>query len=315
MDRVSFSSLSSFLADEPGILIRKNVPVSMLTSIRIGGNAALTLTPRDGGCLIRLLDRLSHAGILYRVIGNGTNLIGPDAGYGGALIPTAGIDRISVSGSTLVTGAGVPLGRAIRRAMEAGLSGLEALYGIPGTVGGALYMTAGAFGHTVSERLRYATVYRPASGEVTVKTPRSLDFGYRTGAIRREGTVVLSAAFSLTPDAPERIARRMSEIIEKRRATHPIDLPSAGSFFRRPDPDRPVGRLIADAGCAGMTEGGAAVSTMHAGFIVNTGGATESDVRRLAERVRERVAGKYGIELQTEVEYLSDLGAYQTGEA
>ena len=91
MDRVSFSSLSSFLADEPCVLIRKNVPVSMLTSIRIGGNAALTLTPRDGGCLIRLLDRLSHAGILYRVIGNGTNLIGPDAGYGGVLIQTAGL--------------------------------------------------------------------------------------------------------------------------------------------------------------------------------------------------------------------------------
>lgn len=314
MDRASFSSLSSFLSDEPCILLRRNVPVSMLTSIRIGGNAALALSPRDGGCLIRLLDLLSRGSVPYRVIGNGTNLIGPDAGYDGALILTAGIDRVSVSGTTLVLGAGVPLGRAIRRAMEAGLSGLEELYGIPGTVGGALYMNAGAFGRTVSERLRYATVYHPASGEVTVKTPLPLAFGYRTGAIRREGMIVLSAAFSLTPDDPDRIARRMNEVQRKRRATQPIDLPSAGSFFRRPSPDRPVGKLIADAGCAGMTEGGAAVSTLHAGFIVNTGGATESDVRRLAGRVKARVAEKYAIELEPEIEYLNDLGAYQTGE-
>ncbi|MBR5044058.1 MAG: FAD-binding protein, partial [Clostridia bacterium] len=132
MERTSFSFLSSFLSDEPCIAVRQNVPVSMLTSMRIGGNAACVLSVRDGGCLIRLLDRLTRGSVPYRVIGNGTNLVGPDAGYGGALVLTAGIDRASVSGSTLVAGAGVPLGRAIRLAMEAGLSGLEYLYGIPG---------------------------------------------------------------------------------------------------------------------------------------------------------------------------------------
>ena len=196
--------------------------------------------------------------------------------------------------------------------MEAGLSGLEELYGIPGTVGGALYMNAGAFGHTASEKLRHATIYRPASGEVTVKTPSTLGFGYRTGAIRREGLIVLSAAFTLTPDDPGAIARRMGDVLEKRRATQPLDLPSAGSVFRRPAPDVPVGRLIADAGCAGMREGGAAVSDLHAGFIVNLGGAAERDVRTLAERVRARVEAFSGIKLEPEIEYLSDLGAYQT---
>ena len=310
MERTSFSFLSAFLSDEPCISVKQNVPVSMLTSMRIGGNAACVLSPRDGGCLIRLLDRLARGNVPYRVIGNGTNLIGPDAGFSGALILTAGIDRVSVSGSTLIAGAGVPLGRAIRRAMEAGLSGLEYLYGVPGSVGGALYMNAGAFGHTVSERLRHATVYRPATEEVTVKTPSSLGFGYRTGAIRNEGMIVLSAAFSLIPDDSEAIARRMGETLEKRRATQPIDLPSAGSFFRRPAPDIPVGRLISDAGCAGMREGGAEVSTLHAGFIVNNGGATERDVRRLAERVGERVAERFGVTLLPEVEYLSDLDSY-----
>jgi len=312
MDREIIASFSSVLSDEPCVSIRRNVPVSMLTSIRIGGNAALVLSFRDGGCLIRTLDRLTRGDLPFRVIGNGTNLIGPDAGYDGILVLTRGLDRISVSGTTLVVGAGVPLGRAIRRAMEAGLSGIEELYGIPGTVGGALYMNAGAFGSSVSDRLRHATVYHPASGEITVVTPPALGFGYRTGKIKTEGLIVLSAAFSLTPDDPQRIASRMNELLERRKATQPTDQPSAGSVFRRPAPDVPVGRLIEEAGCAEMTEGGAAVSALHAGFIVNTGGATEADVRRLTERIRERVAQRFGIELGLEIEYLSDLGAYQT---
>lgn len=310
MDRDCNATLSSFLSDEPCLTVRRAVPVSTLTSIGIGGNAARVLSPRDGGCMIRLLDRLVKGNAPFRVIGKGTNLIGPDAGYDGILVRTAGIDRISVSGSTLVSGAGVPLGRAIRRAMEAGLSGLEELYGIPGTVGGALYMNAGAYGRTVSDRLRYATVYRSDSGEVTVKTPAQLGFGYRTGAIKTGGMIVLSAAFDLTPADPAVIAEKMNGVLEKRRATQPLSQPSAGSAFLRPSPDLPVGKLIADAGCAGMTEGGAAVSTLHAGFIVNTGGATESDVRRLLERVKERVAERFGVILVPEIEFLSDLGAY-----
>lgn len=315
MDRFFFSSLSSFLSEEPCVEFRRNVSLSSLTSIRIGGNAAAVLSPRDGGALIRLLDFLSRRDVPYRVIGNGTDLIGPDAGYDGVLVLTKGIDRISVVRPTLVAGAGVPLGRAIRRAMEAGLSGLEELCGVPGTVGGAVYMNAGAYGRTVSDRLRYATVYSPESREVTVRTPASLRFGYRTGAVKTDGLIVLSAAFSLEPDDPARIAERMREFTEKRRATQPIGQPSAGSVFLRPAPDVPVGRLIADAGCAGMSEGGAAVSTLHAGFIVNLGGATERDVRRLCDRVRERVEVHSGITLLPEIEFLSDLGAYQTDES
>lgn len=312
MEREIIATLSSFLSDEPCLTARRNVPISSLTGIRIGGDAALTLSPRDGGCLIRLLDRLSRGTVPYRVIGNGTNLIGPDAGYPGILVLTAGIDRVALSGTTLVAGAGAPLGRVIRRAMEAGLSGLEELSGIPGTVGGALYMNAGAYGRETSDALRYATVYHPASGEVTVKTPSSLGFGYRKSVIGEEGLIVLSAAFSLLPDEPERIAERMKAVTEKRRASQPTDRPSAGSVFRRPSPDVPVGRLIADAGCAGLTEGGAAVSEKHAGFIVNIGGATEADVRRLADRVRETVGERFGVALTPEIEFLSDLPAYPT---
>lgn len=310
MDRECKATLSSFLSVEPCVNVRRSVPLSTLTSIGIGGNAACVLMPRDGGCMIRLLDRLVRGNAPFRVIGNGTNLVAPDAGYDGILVQTAGIDRISVSGNVLIAGAGAPLGRVIRRAMESGLSGLEELYGIPGTVGGALYMNAGAYGKSVSDRLRYATVYCPGSGEVTVRTHASLSFGYRTGAIMKDGLIVLSAAFTLTPAEPSRIAEKMGAILDQRKATQPLTQPSAGSVFRRPSPDRPVGKLIADAGCAGLTEGGAAVSDLHAGFIVNTGGASEADVRRLIERVKEKVSDAFGVELVPEIEFLSELGAY-----
>ena len=310
MDRECKATLSSFLSVEPCVNVRRSVPLSTLTSIGIGGNAACVLMPRDGGCMIRLLDRLVRGNAPFRVIGNGTNLVAPDAGYDGILVQTAGIDRISVSGNVLIAGAGAPLGRVIRRAMESGLSGLEELYGIPGTVGGALYMNAGAYGKSVSDRLRYATVYCPGSGEVTVRTPASLSFGYRTGAIMKDGLIVLSAAFTLTPAEPSRIAEKMGAILDQRKTTQPLTQPSAGSVFRRPSPDRPVGKLIADAGCAGLTEGGAAVSDLHAGFIVNTGGASEADVRRLIERVKEKVSDAFGVELVPEIEFLSELGAY-----
>lgn len=310
MDWERKATLSSFLADEPCVNVRRSVPLSTLTSIGIGGDAACVLTPRDGGCMIRLLDRLVRGNAPFRVIGNGTNLVAPDAGYDGILVQTAGLDRISVSGNVLVAGAGAPLCRVIRRAMEAGLSGLEELYGIPGTVGGALYMNAGAYGSTVSDRLRYATVYCPGSGEVTVRTPASLSFGYRTGAIMTDGLIVLSAAFTLTPAEPSAVAQRMSAILGKRRATQPLTEPSAGSVFRRPSPEIPVGKLIESAGCAGMTEGGAAVSSLHAGFIVNAGGATETDVRRLIDRVKEKVFETCQVELVPEIEFLSELGAY-----
>ena len=310
MDRECRATLSSFLSDEPCVTVRRSVPLSTLTSIGIGGNAACVLMPRDGCCMIRLLDRLVRGNAPFRVIGNGTDLVAPDAGYDGILVQTAGIGRISVSGNVLIAGAGAPLCRVIRRAMEAGLSGLEELYGIPGTVGGALYMNAGAYGRSVSDRLRYATVYCPGSGEVTVRTPASLSFGYRTGAIMKDGLIVLSAAFTLTPADPSEIAERMGAILDQRKAAQPLTLPSAGSVFRRPSPELPVGKLIADAGCAGMTEGGAAVSEKHAGFIVNAGGATEADVRRLIERVKRKVSDAFGVELVPEIEFLSELGAY-----
>ena len=133
MDRECKATLSSFLSVEPCVNVRRSVPLSTLTSIGIGGNAACVLMPRDGGCMIRLLDRLVRGNAPFRVIGNGTNLVAPDAGYDGILVQTAGIDRISVSGNVLIAGAGAPLGRVIRRAMESGLSGLEELYDQPFT--------------------------------------------------------------------------------------------------------------------------------------------------------------------------------------
>ena len=302
--------LASFLADENCIRVRKNVPISMLTSIGIGGDAAFVLCPRDSGSLIRLLDFLTGSGSRFRVIGKGTNLIGPDAGYDGVLVLTESVDRLSVYGSSIHVGAGVPLSRVIRRAKDAGLSGLEKLYGIPGTVGGALYMNAGAFGSSISDRLCHATVYHPESREITVRAASDLAFGYRSSSISKDGTIVLSAAFTLSRKDPDEIAETMNDVLQKRKDTQPLDYPSAGCVFRRPSPDCPIGRMIGEAGMAGFTVGAAQISTRHAGFIVNLGGATERDVRNLAAQVRETIKEKNGIELTEEIEFLSDLGTY-----
>ena len=310
MDSVFETHLASFLAGENSIRVRKNVPISMLTSIGIGGDAAFVLSPGDSGSFIRLLDFLSGSGARFRVIGKGTNLIGPDAGFDGVLVLTESVDRVSVFGTSLHVGAGVPLSRAIRCAKDAGLSGLENLYGIPGTVGGALYMNAGAFGSAVSDRLCHATVYHPESREITVKSVSELAFGYRSSAIAKDGTVVLSAAFTLTRKDPDEIAETMNAVLQKRKESQPLDYPSAGCVFRRPFPDSPVGPMILDAGMAGVTVGAAQVSTRHAGFIVNLGGATEGDVRKLVEKVRDAVKTKNKIELNDEIEFLADLGTY-----
>ena len=310
MDSVFETHLASFLAQEKSIRVRKNVPISMLTSIGIGGDAAFVLSPFDSGSLIRLLDFLSGSGVRYRVIGKGTNLIGPDEGYDGVLVLTESVDRVSVFGTSLHVGAGVPLSRAIRYAKDAGLSGLENLYGIPGTVGGALYMNAGAYGSSISDRLCHATVYHPESREITVRAASEIAFGYRSSAFAKDGTIVLSAAFTLTRGDPDRISETMNAVLQKRKESQPLDYPSAGCVFRRPTPDSPLGRMIRDAGMAGVSVGGAQVSTMHAGFIVNLGGATEGDVRKLVAEVRDAVRDKNNFELTDEIEFLSDLGTY-----
>lgn len=294
----------AYLRTEPTVSLRENLPLSAMTSMQVGGNADTVLTPRDTGAFIRLLDTLCANNMDFRVIGNGTNLIAPDEGYRGILIFCGGMDRLSVFGTSLRAGCGVSLSRAANAARQAGLTGLEEMYGIPGTVGGGLYMNAGAYGRNLSDTLCSATVYHPETQEISVRRPSQLAFSYRSSRLMREKSIVLSASFRLERNNSSAIAAKMREILHKRNSTQPLDYPSAGSIFRRPSDGVSAAALIEAAGLKGRQIGGAQVSEKHAGFLINRGGATASDIRRLIDEIKEKVLASSGVELVCEVEFL-----------
>lgn len=301
------AELFAYLADERQITVRRDVPLSTLTTFRIGGCAELVLAPHDGGAMLRLLDLLSVSGHPFRVIGSGSNLLASDGGYAGTVVLTGRLDRISASDEALRVGAGVSLSRAANAAREAGLGGLEALYGIPGSIGGALAMNAGAFGCEISSRLSFATLYDPATRRVFVATPDELGFAYRTSEILARRLIVISATLRLEPCDREEIAHRMRETLERRAKSQPLGYPSAGCVFKKCSDGRSAGELIEALGMKGKRLGDAMISERHANFIVNLGAASASDVLSLAEAVREAVQGAYGISLEYEIELLGDF--------
>ena len=299
------AEFAAYLASETQIGVRRSVPLASLTAMHVGGEADYVLSPRDTGALLRLLDRLPEAGLPFRILGNGTNIIAPDEGFAGIVVLTGRLDRISRSDTTLRLGAGVLLPRAANAAREAGLSGLEELYGIPGTVGGALVMNAGAYGREISDTLSSVTLYDPRSREVSVCRRSDLSFSYRFSSIAAEGLVVLSAVFELTPSDSITVADRMHAVSIMRSERQPMGYPSAGCIFRRTETGESAGKLISSVGLAGRRLGGAEISEKHAGFIINRGGATAAEIRALAEEARLTVFEKTGIKLAYEVEFLS----------
>ena len=301
------AELLAYLADERQITVRRDVSLSTLTTLRIGGTAQLVLMPHDGGAMLRLLDALSLSETPYRVVGCGSNLLVSDGGYAGVILLTSRLDRLSVSENLFRVGAGVRLSRAVNAAREAGLSGLEPLYGIPGSIGGALAMNAGAFGLEISSRLSFATLYDPATACVFVASRRELDFSYRHSAILARRLAVISATFRLDPDDPERIGKRMRETVERRRVAQPIGYPSAGCVFKRAEDGRSAGELIESVGMKGRRLGDAMISERHANFIVNLGKARASDYLSLAESARRAVLDAHGVLLAYEIDLLGDF--------
>ena len=301
------AELLAYLSDERQLTVRRDVPLSTLTTLRIGGAAELVLLPHDGGAMLRLLDLLSLTETPFYVLGAGSNLLASDTGYGGALLLTARLDRLSVSHGTLRVGAGVRLSRAVNAAREAGLSGLERLYGIPGSIGGALAMNAGAFGCEISEHLSHATLYDPETRRVFVASRDELEFSYRHSAIASRGLIVISAAFGLRSDSREAIGRRMREVIEQRRESQPKGYPSAGCIFRKTADGRSAGALIESVGMKGRRCGDAVISEKHANFIINVGRASASDFLALAESARRAVLDAHGVLLEYELRLLGDF--------
>ncbi len=298
-----WTELDNWTADYlPDLRMVCDEPMSRHTSFRIGGPARRMAFLASGEQLVLLLAEAERLGARPLVIGNGTNLLCPDAGLDRLVIDTsAALNRVESAGPDTVTAeAGASLARAADFACRQGLTGLEFTHGIPGTVGGAVCMNAGAYGGEMRQVVQAVTVLFPEEGIRTL-SGGDLAFGYRRSFLTdRPDAVVLRAVFRLAPGDPDEIRQQMRELMERRRASQPLDLPSAGSTFKRPE-GYFAGTLIDQCGLKGLTVGGAQVSEKHAGFIVNRGGATSADVRELIRQVQARVLDATGVRLEPEV--------------
>jgi UDP-N-acetylmuramate dehydrogenase len=276
-------------------------PLSAHTSFRTCGPAAILFEPAGADELAAALGFFASEGIVPFVMGRGTNVVFADEGFPGAIICIGGgLSRVRVDGEILSAQAGALLSEAAAAAAKARLSGFEALSGIPGTVGGAVYMNAGAYGHEIRDIAASVSVYDAERREMAVVGAEHLEFSYRDSRLRRTGEIVIEAEFRLKPRSEADIREDMKDYARRRRDKQPTELPSAGSFFKRP-PGGFAGKLIEDAGLAGLSCGGARISPLHSGFIVNEGGATASEILDLAEIARSIVFDRFGVLLHPEV--------------
>ena len=285
----------------PDLEIRSNELMAKHTSFKIGGPAALMAFPKNSEELSKLLKQSEIMDIKIAILGAGTNVLAPDEGIDKLVICLkdclGGMERLDET--HIRVAAGVTMTRAALYAAGLGLSGLEFAHGIPGTVGGGIYMNAGAYGGEICQVCTQVEVM-DSKGNIRSLGREQMDFAYRHSALEDTGDIVLSGVFSLTPAPEAQIRGYMQELMKKRSASQPLDLPSAGSAFKRP-----VGgyaaALIDQAGLRGFQIGGAAVSQKHAGFVVNLGGATARDVRNLLLEVSKIVYEKSDIQLEPEV--------------
>ncbi len=280
-----------------------DAPASELTSFRTGGKVAAVVYPKNKRALCALLRFLSERDARHITLGCGTNVLAPDDGYDGVFVMTQKMTRISLDGSVMTAECGRGVTSCASAAQKAGLSGLEFAYGIPGSVGGAVFMNAGAYGSEIRDIIKDAECWDPEQGETVTLTKDELSLGYRDSILRHNGMTVLSARFALTPGDGGEISAKMAELMSKRRDKQPLEYPSAGSVFKRA-PGHFTGKLIEDCGLKGTRIGGAVVSEKHAGFIVNAGSATSNDVKALVSLVEERVFAEFGVRLERELIYL-----------
>ncbi len=292
------------LGEQVEILVAE--PMKNHTTFRIGGPAdalALPKTPEEVAEVVRFCHEHAQP---YYVLGNGSNLLVSDEGYRGLVLQLyRNFNDIQVNGETITVQSGAMLAAVARTAYQTGLTGLEFASGIPGTIGGAVVMNAGAYGGEMKNVLKEVTVLTK-EGEVLVIPAKALELGYRTSVIPKNGWIVLGAVLQLKKGDQEQILARMEELKEQRITKQPLDLPSAGSTFKRPE-GYFAGKLIMDAGLRGFTVGGAQVSEKHCGFVVNRGDATAADVWELICEVKRRVKERTGVELEPEVKLLGDF--------
>ena len=285
--------------------IRHDFPLSRVTSFHIGGSADLAVYPADAEAFAYALDAAAQAGVPYTVIGNGSNTLVRDGGFRGVVFVATDMRRVTIDGTRLTGGCGVLLGSVGTNASRAGLAGAEFANGIPGTLGGAVYMNAGAYGGQLADIVCETVCYDLDAKQVLHLDNAAQHFGYRHSVFMEKNYIILSATLQLTKDEPDAIRARMNDYLARRREKQPLEYPSAGSVFKRPE-GHFAGKLIEDAGLKGLRVGGAEVSPKHAGFIVNVGGATARDVLELIERIREKVYAMSGVTLECEIRTIGE---------
>ena len=280
---------------------KSSVLLASISSFRVGGAADAVIYPDTEEKLCSSIELAIEYGVPYRVLGNTSNVLFSDNGFRGAIIITKKLSSIEFDGSTVSCGCGVMLPVLSERAAKHSLSGFEFACGIPGTLGGSVFMNAGAHGGAISDVLVSSRAYDVNTHSIVTLDRDAHAFAYRHSTyMENQNLICLSASFALTPDKEETIRAKMQENMKKRRDTQPLDHPSAGSFFKRPE-GHFAAKLIDDCGLKGLRVGGACVSEKHAGFVVNLGGATASDILTLSDMVSAKVKADTGVTLEREV--------------
>ena len=295
----------SFIAKLEDIVGAENVlrdePLSAHTTFRVGGPVECFVVPQSRDQVVRVVQACREAGVPFRIMGHGSNVLVCDEGLPGvAILVSNNVGDVQVNDDgTIIAQAGASNAKVAAEAWRAGLTGYEFAAGIPGTIGGAAIMNAGAYDGEF-KGVAVSVVCLDPDGNIVTIDREQADWGYRRSMMEEQGYIVLSATLQLTPGDSDAIKARMDELARRRSDKQPIELPSAGSTFKRP-PGHYAGKLIQDAGLMGYGVGGAQVSTKHAGFVVNVGGATASDVKQVIDDVRARVLDDSGVLLEPEV--------------
>ena len=281
----------------------ENALIKDYTTYKVGGKCICIVIPEDEICLIKLLVYLKDNKIKHMILGNGSNVIFNDSGYNGVIIKLNNFNNLKIIGNKIVVGAGYILSKLALRVSRLGLTGMEFATGIPGTVGGAIYMNAGAYKTDMGYIVSSVKVLTP-DYKIKILKNKDLDFHYRTSFLQKnKNYICLEATLSLIKGNPEEIIELIEERKKRRVESQPLEYPNAGSVFRNPDGDF-AGRLIEELGYKGKQIGGAKVSEKHANFIINNGNAKGEDIKKLIKEIKKGVKDKYNIDLKVEQEFV-----------
>ena len=281
-------------------------PMNRHTTFRVGGEAECMAVVETKDELSQLVSYLGRIEQEYFVLGNGSNLLVGDKGYRGIVVKLGSrLSAVRVERDHIAAGAGALLSQVASAARDAGLSGMEFAAGIPGSIGGGIVMNAGAYGGEMKQIVQMVRVM-DKEGEILTLDNDTMEFGYRTSIIRNRPFIVLGVILKLTPGNKDEISAKMEELMKQRKSKQPLEYPSAGSTFKRPE-GYYAGKLIMDAGLRGYRIGGAQVSEKHCGFVINSGGASAADIREVIEEVQERVRDRFHVRLEPEVIFLGDF--------